>query len=107
MKRALLVNHVLISAFGLMSGMYKTFGGEADLKVFAHLGMTPWMVAVFGVVQAAAGGLTWLPQARTPAAVVLALCNTLATVGLFAAGVVPFGVVSILFIAMAVLVTRR
>lgn len=107
MKRALWVNHALISAFGVMSGMYKVSGGEADIRVFSHLGMTPLLIAVFGAAQAATGLLTWWPQARRPAAWALAGCNALATAGLFAAGVVPFGVFSILFVAMAALILKR
>ena len=107
MKVALLVNHVLITAFGVMSGMYKVTGGEADIRVFSHLGMSPGVIAAFGLVQAAAAVATWPTASRKPAAVVLALCNALATAGLFAAGVIPFGVVSILFVLMAALVWRR
>lgn len=41
-----------------------------------------------------------------PAALVVAGCNAFASYGLFAAGVQPFGVISILFVVMALLELR-
>jgi hypothetical protein len=104
MKNSLLwLNHVLITLFALSSGIFKLLGGKPDLEVFAHLGMGVAAVAAFGAVQALAGlGLVFARTARPAAAAVVA-CNALATAGLFAAGVQPFGVVSIAFIAMAAL----
>lgn len=96
-----ILNHVLISLFAVSSGLFKVIGGAADIDVFGKMGMTATAVAIFGAVQAAAGlGLQFGRTSRV-AAILLVLCNVLATTGLFVAGIVPFGVVSILFVAMA------
>lgn len=107
MKRALLINHGLMVLFGVSSGLFKVAGGAADLEVFSHLGMGRWAVAVFGALQAVAAVLTVPARTRTPGVVGLTACNLLASAGLFAAGVQPFGVVSLLFVAMAALIWKR
>lgn len=117
MKWALLANRVLISLFALSSGLFKVAGAitrsgdpaawwETDNSVFAHLGMGPTGVGLFGIVQAVSGALLWRAKARRGAALALAACNLLATVGLFAAGVQPFGFISLVFVAMALLARR-
>ena len=90
-----------IVLFAVASGGYKLAGGEADVRIFASLGMTPLVVRLFGLVQAVAGlAVLWRPIG-TLAAVLLLLCNTLATAGLYAAGEQPFAVISWIFVAMA------
>lgn len=106
MKTLLLVNHVLIALFGVASGGFKVAGGQADLDVFGHLGMGTLGVAVFGAVQVVTALATIPKASRRLGAGGLAACNLLATIGLFAAGVQPFGVISLLFVAMALLVLR-
>lgn len=105
--KALLANHVLITLFGLSSGLFKVAQGAPDLEVFAHLGLGPLAVSVFGAVQAAAAVASWPARSRRWGAGALAACNLLASVGLFAAGVQPFGVVSLLFVVMAAAVAWR
>lgn len=103
MKTLLWINHVLIVLFAVSSGVFKLLGGVPDLEVFSHLGMSAAMVAVFGAVQASGGLALLFARTKVPGAVVVTLSNALATAGLIAAGVQPFGVISILFIAMAAL----
>src|SRR4051812_20336515 len=103
MKTILWINHALIIFFAISSGLFKLLGGVPDLEIFAHLGMNAAMVAAFGAVQLAGGIGLIFARSKFPAAIVVTLCNALATVGLFAAGIQPFGVISILFIAMAAL----
>lgn len=102
-RKLLWTNHVLITLFAISSGIFKVLQGPPDIELFSHIGMTPLMVMAFGAMQAAGGvGLIFSKTCR-PAAIVVALCNTLATAGTFVAGLIPFGVVSILFIVMALL----
>lgn len=105
--RLALVNHVLIALFGISSGAYKAMGGEADIRVFAALGMSASVVAVFGVVQAMAALGTVPLRSRRGSAWLLAACNLLASAGLFAAGVTTFAVVSLLFVVSAWWVSRH
>ena len=107
MKRAWSVNRVLIIAFAVSSGLFKVGGGQADVELFGKLGMTVGMVTFFGVVQTVAGVLCVMERARSWAAVMLALCNAFASLALFVAGVQPFAVISLLFVAMAAWVARR
>ena len=106
MKLALTINHYLIALFALSSGIFKIAGGRADIAVFSHLGMTAPVIAVFGGVQAIGGIGLLVRSTRRAAAIVVVLCNTVATAGLFAAHVVPFAIVSIAFIVMASLELR-
>jgi hypothetical protein len=106
MKLALTINRYVIALFALSSGIFKLVGGRADVEVFSHLGMTATVVAAFGAVQALGGLALLFAKARRPGAVVVVLSNAVATIGLFAAHVIPFGVASILFIAMAALELR-
>lgn len=101
MRVALTISTVLITVFGVASGVYKIAGGEADLRIFAHLGMGPILVRVFGLLQALASCLVFHRSLGVIAAGVLTACNALATAGLFAAGVQPFGWISLVFVAMA------
>ena len=106
MRILLWLNHVLIVLFAISSGIFKVMKGPPDLEVFAHLGMGPGAVQLFGAVQALGGlGLVFARTSK-PAAAVVVLCNLLATAGLFAAGVQPFGAISLLFVAMAALEWR-
>jgi len=101
MRTVFRVNHVLVVLFALSSGLFKVAGGRADIELFAHIGMSAAAVAVFGVIQALGGFLAmWRFTARFGAAIVT-VCNAFATVGLFLAGVQPFGAISVLFIVMA------
>jgi hypothetical protein len=118
MTWVLRINHVLIVLFALQSGLFKVAGAitrrgdpgawwEADNHLFAHMGMSVWMVGVFGAIQASAGAGLLLRRTVMPAAMVVAACNALATVGLFVAGIQPFGMISILFVFMALAELKR
>ena len=91
----------VIVAFAVASGGYKLAGGEADLRIFSSLGMSPLAVRVFGLVQAVAGILIPWRRYGVIGAWLLLICNLVATIGLFAAGQRPFAWVSWIFVAMA------
>ena len=96
-----MVDRVLIVLFALSSGVYKLSFGPADVEFYAHLGLSAGVTAAFGAVQAAFGLLCLPSRTRRAGAVGLALCNTVATLALFAAGIQPFGWISWVFVAMA------
>lgn len=104
MRGILTANRWLIAAFGLASGLFKLMGGQADLDLFAKIGLGPGLVMAFGAAQALAALALLRPATRTAGAVALALCNAFATYGLWMSGVQPFGVISILFVVMALAV---
>jgi hypothetical protein len=101
----LMVNRYLIALFAFASGAYKGTGGAADIALFARVGLSATAVAVFGAIQALAGAAL-LTRARRPAAVVVAACNAFASYALFVGGVQPFGVISLVFVGMALLECR-
>lgn len=95
------VDHALIVLFAIASGAYKLAFGEADVEIYGHLGFSAVATAVFGAVQAACGLATIPRRTRVGAALGLAACNLVATGALFAAGIQPFGWISLVFVAMA------
>lgn len=100
-RAVFLVDRGLIVLFALASGAYKLSFGEADVAIYAHLGFSAVATAVFGGVQALFGLGLLVGRVRAPAAIGLAVCNTVATLALFAAGIQPFGWISWVFVAMA------
>jgi len=95
------VDRALIGFFGVMSGLYKLSFGEADVEIFAHLGMSAVGTAGFGGMQLLCGLGLVAARTRPVAALGLTCCNLWATSGLFAAGIQPFGWVSFVMVAMA------
>lgn len=101
LRVALWIDLGLIASFGVMSGLYKVFGGAADVPLYAAIGFGPVAMAVAGALQATAGISLFVPPARPYGAVGLAAMNALASGVLFVNGVQPFGVISLVFVAMA------
>lgn len=106
MRVAQWINHVLMIVFGVSSGIFKLVGGEPDVKMYAALGFSALATAIVGAAQLAAGAALIPGRTRVPAAIALTVINALASVVLFVNGVQPFGVISILFVAMAAAETR-
>jgi hypothetical protein len=101
MKALHWINFVLLFLLGLSTGLVKVFGMEADMKIFAALGFPEFAARLVGLVQAVAALMLLAPVARAAGALVLALSFVVATAAVFASGMVPFGIFSLLFIAMA------
>jgi hypothetical protein len=95
------VDRALIVLFGVSSGLYKVSFGPADVEIYAHLGFSAVATAAFGLAQLVLALLCLPARTRRVGAVGLALCNTVATLALFAAGIQPFGWISWGFVAMA------
>jgi hypothetical protein len=101
MRALVLIVTVLIVVFAVASGGYKMVGGEADVRVFAFLDMSPLVVRLFGLAQLVSGLGILSRSYGVAAAAVLAACNVVATAGLFAAGEQPFAWISWIFVLMA------
>ncbi len=99
-------NLTLISLFGVSSGLYKVFMGQADIEIFSKMGMSPTIIAVYGAIQFLAAIGLWIRRVRMPSVFTLAICNGIATAGLFVAGVGAFAPISIVFVVMAILVLK-
>jgi hypothetical protein len=98
---ALWTDLVLIALFGISSGLYKVFGGEADVVLYGTLGVGRWPMGAIGAVQAALGIGLFFPKTRVPSAIGLALVNLFASIVLFVNGIIPFAPISLVFVAMA------
>jgi hypothetical protein len=101
LRIALFIDLGLIALFGLSSGLYKVFGGMADVTLYAAIGVGPVLMAVIGAIQAGAAAALVFTHTRRVGALVLAAVNGLASAVLFANHIQPFGAISLLFIAMA------
>ncbi|MEM7128671.1 MAG: hypothetical protein AAF702_20220 [Chloroflexota bacterium] len=107
MKYLAIVNHILVILLGLATGLVKVFGLEADVEIFANLGFSYGATVAFGVVQAVAALMMAVPQTLQFGAIILAISFVIATIGLFVSGMFTFGIVSVLFIGMALFAYRR
>jgi hypothetical protein len=99
-------NHVLITLFAISSGLFKFAQGAADVKLYAAAGIGVGGMMAIGAVQAAGGVALVFARTRNIGALVVALINLLASAILFINGIQPFGAISLLFVAMAVLELR-
>ena len=102
----LLINLGLIALFGIASGIYKMTGGEADVVLYGKAGIGLTAMRAIGLLQSLAGASLLSAKTRRLGAYTLAALNLLASGVLFIAGVQPFGVISLLFVAMALLTLK-
>lgn len=107
MKYLAIANHALVTLLGLATGLVKIFGLEADVEIFANLGFSYTATVIFGVIQTVAALMLLAPQTIKWGAIILGISFVIATAGLFVSGMIPFGVVSLLFIAMAALAHQQ
>lgn len=97
------VNLALLVLLSVSTGVVKIMGFEADVKIFENIGFSYMATVLFGIVQAAGGVLLIFDKTRKMAAIIMAVTFVIASAGVFASGMISFGVVSLLFIAMACL----
>ena len=103
MKWALWINRVLLTLLSLSTGAVKLARMEAEMVIFREIGFSDALTIAFGVLQLV-GGVLLIPNKTTQlGAWVMLPTFAFATVVLFVNGMIPFGVSSLLFIAMAAL----
>lgn len=107
MKLALTINWVLVTLLSIATGIFKLMQQQADIDLFAAIGFNATATTVLGAVQLIGGILLVLPKTRKWGAFVMIPTFVIAAIAVFANGMIGFGVVSILFIAMAALVLVR
>ena len=98
------INKILLTVLGTSTGLVKIFGMEKEMELFRNAGFNNTATIIFGIVQVVATALVWLPASLKIGAVVLGLTFLIATGVLFKNGMMPFGFVSLFFIAMAIFV---
>jgi len=106
-KALLWINRILLTGLSIMTGAVKLARMDAEMEIFRNIGFPDALTIVFGVVQLV-GGLLLLPGKTTKlGAWIMVPTFIFATGVLFANGMIPFGVSSLLFIAMALLHATR
>ncbi len=101
------LNRVLLTLLSIMTGMVKLARMEEEMVIFREIGFSDGMTIAFGVVQLVGGLMLVAPKTTRIGAWVMVPTFVFATGVLFANGMVAFGVVSVLFIAMAVFHAKR
>lgn len=107
MKLFLTINWILTTLLSISTGVFKLMQQEADVQLFEKIGMNATATTLLGAVQLVGGLLLILPKTRKMGAYIMIPTFILASVAVFANGMIGFGIVSILFIAMAYLVLVR
>lgn len=98
---ALWINRVLLTLLSISTGAVKLARMEDEMRIFREAGFADGLILAFGALQLA-GGVLLLPNRTSRIGAWIMLPTFVAASGvLFVNGMVPFGVVSLLFIAMA------
>lgn len=101
------INRGLLILLGVATGAVKLAQMPDEMRIFLAAGFGTTLILTFGVVQIL-GALLAIPnQTQRIGAGILAASFVIATGVLFANGMVPFGVFSLLFIAMAAWVALK
>ena len=101
MKVLLWINRVLLTLLSLSTAGVKFAQMEAEMVIFRTIGFSDGMTIAFGVVQFIGAVLLIPPKTTKIGAWVMAPTFAFATYVLLANGQIPFGISSLLFIAMA------
>lgn len=104
MNIALKINWVLTMILSIATGAFKLLQQEADIALFEKIGFNEVGTTVLGAIQLIGGILLILPKTRTWGAYIMIPTFVVASIAVFANGMIGFGVVSLLFIVMALLV---
>lgn len=101
LKYVLKLNLFLLTVLCLSTGLVKVFGMKEEVELFARVGITHGLFVAFGVAQLLAGVALIFPRTRRYGAAAIIPTFFIATYALFVSHVQPFGYLSFLFIAMA------
>lgn len=100
LARTILLGAVVL--LSLATGITKLVRMPAEMELFGGAGFPDAATIAFGVVQVVGGLLLIVPATRRVGAVVMAVTFAVASGVVFANGMIVFGLVSLSFIAAAV-----
>ena len=103
MKVALWINRVLLTALSFATGAVKLARMDDEMRIFRAVAVPDEAILAFGTVQLLGAVLLLVPRTTRLGGWWMAVTFVLATGVLFGNGMNAFGVVSLLFPAMAVL----
>ena len=101
MKWALWINRVLLTLLSISTGAVKLGRMEEEMVLFRNAGFADGATLAFGALQLGLGLLLIPARTTQYAAWGMAVTFGIATAVVFINGMIPFGVASLLFIAMA------
>ena len=101
--KVVLVLTVLLS---ISTGIFKIMQQEADIQLFRALGFNEIMTTLLGVIQLAGGVLMIFSKYRKTGGLIMIPTFIIASIAVFMNQMRLFGVVSLLFIAMAYIVVK-
>ena len=104
MNIVLKINWILTVILSLATGIFKLMQQEADIALFEKIGFNEIGTTILGAIQLVGGILLIMPKTRIWGAYVMIPTFIVASIAVFANGMTVFGVVSVLFIIMALLV---
>lgn len=107
MKLLQKINLGLVAALGIGAGIPKIAQMPDEVNFFQQVGLGNEAVAIFGLLQLAAGVLLLFRKTRTGAGIALAVMFLASSVMLFLAAKTIFGLVSLVPVIMALLVTKQ
>ncbi len=103
MKILFRINLILLILLSLSTGVFKIIQQEADVVLFEKIGIGLIATTILGIIQFAGGILLVMPGTRKYGAVVMIPTFVIASVAVFANGMIVFGMVSLLFIVMSIM----
>lgn len=85
----------------MATGLFKVLQQPQDIELFKKIGLTQTGTTIIGVFQLLGGIAMIIPGFRKWGALIMILTFAVASAAVFASGMTVFGIVSVLFIAMA------
>ena len=109
MKALLWINRVALTLLSVSTGAVKLARMDAEMVIFREVGFSDSMTIAFGALQLLAELIELVERGRTTRAGAWCVLPTFlfATAVLFVNGMIPFGLGSLLFPAMALLHALR
>ena len=104
MRIALRVNWILVTLLSIATGVFKILQQPADIDLFKVIGLNVVMLTILGIIQLIGGILLVPARTRKLGAYIMIPTFVIAAIAVFANKLIPFGIVSLLFIVMAYLV---
>jgi len=101
--KVVLVVTILLS---IATGVFKLLQQEADIQLFQVLGFNAVWTTILGAVQVLGGVLMIFPKYRAVGAYIMIPTFMIASLAVFMNQMWVFGIISLIFIAMALLVVK-
>lgn len=91
----------IVALLSIVAGLAKVMQSQQEVEFLQGLGLSVFLIIVFGLVQIAGGVLIAPKKTRVPGAVLVTLSFAVSTVLIFMGGNVAFGLFSLIPAALA------